>query len=878
MEVVSVVAAVPELLKLAKRLGTAIGHIGSKSLITKPAHGLRAQLELLSKVLESVQQRDGEKKDALGYADTLMKVLDDTRQELEALRILVDKVDDPKNNGPKFLKRAQLVFTGFESQLNARSQRIDRVVKLLEVYLADSAAQARLEVQVRKLLKPSTSTTDFIPEKLHGTLEWIWTHDKFLRWTGSTTPQVGGNSSSSAVGSPPDIDTRILVLYGVNGCGKSVLAASIADGLRRKGTATFFFSFWAGHSHDTRSDVMFRTVLWHLIEQAPRDRQTRRMSHLLHNKAELRSTDAVINQIQELCIEHGQEIYIIIDGIDESSDDWNNLKDGPLGGILKLLRSISRLRVLLSGRQASLRIAIQRWPFHIELTPELVKDDMNKFIQYELDNCPDHHKGIKDFIQMELKSKSTVMFLWVKLVFKELRVSFSEAEVHHTLSHLPDQLGQEYHRLFTMLSQRLQGRQKKPSVGMQRAKDLLGLIIGAARPMTMTELRIAYAYSSVPNGGDKYCERSISEEAIIDACGDIITLRGELVYLGHTSLREFLVRQADEADHDDPPTADYFRLETSSCQKVIALTCLRYLQNISWRGPSQEHYQEKDLEPHFPFLSYAASYLASHFLNSDMDTSKVHSYIAAFFHSEAAFSWLEFVVSLENDETRQAALPPRFWDEMVQFGLSQGGFDPAPNRASPDTGPIGERILAHGLDYVLISGLEYLADRQNAPGQTSSSSATSPVAAGQHITQRSHSIAAKEGGSSKVESLHTIIQNLVARSTRLNGHPLTLILAPLQTYISKAGVLLNPLDIAAQALRGMSFVTLMALAYSQRPTRPEQALKLSLLALEKVQGKGGLREAWAHGAVGDFHTDDSVRASHYKKSVEILESRTSNPL
>ncbi|KAK3367558.1 hypothetical protein B0H63DRAFT_515398 [Podospora didyma] len=386
-------------------------------------------------------------------------LLDDTRKELEALKLLVDKVEDPKKNGPKFLKRAQLVVTGFNSQLKARSQRIGHFVNLLQVYLTESAAQEGLETEVRKSLKASTSTTDFVPEKLHGTLEWIWMHDKFIRWTGSTAvPEAGGSSLAQATERAPDIDERVLVLYGVN----------------------------------------------------------------------------------------GQEIYIIIDGIDESSDDWNNLRDGPLSGISKLLESISQLRVLLSGRQTSLRMARRSWPLHIELTPEVIKDEISKFIQHELDNCPEiHDKDIKDCIQAELESKSIVMFLWVKL--------------------------------------------------------------------------------------------HVVEEGVVDACGDVITLRGELVYLRHTSLREFLIRQPDEIDHDGAPTAKYFRLEARSCQNVMAMTCLRYLQNISWRGPSEEHYRAKDIEMLFPSLGYATPYLASHFLNSS---------------SEEAFSWLEFVMSMENDETR----------------------------------------------------------------------------------------------------------------------------------------------------------------------------------------------------------------------------------
>ena len=151
----------------------------------------------------------------------------------------MEKIEDPKNHSPNFLKRAQIVLTSFNSQLKARFQRTDHSVNLLQVYLTESSAQAHLETQVRKLLKPSTSTSDFIPEKLHGTFEWIWTHNKFLRCVASTAVlQAVGSLSANGADSTPDIDSRVLVMYGVNGCGKSVLAT---DRLRRKGNTVFSF-------------------------------------------------------------------------------------------------------------------------------------------------------------------------------------------------------------------------------------------------------------------------------------------------------------------------------------------------------------------------------------------------------------------------------------------------------------------------------------------------------------------------------------------------------------------------------------------------------------------------------------------------------------
>src|SRR5437763_16034409 len=64
--------------------------------------------------------------------------------------------------------------------------------------------------------------------KLRGTCDWIWLNPSFLEWN---------NPSSS-----PTSD-RLLYIYGTHGCGKTVLASSIVDGLKHQQQQTLFFSF-----------------------------------------------------------------------------------------------------------------------------------------------------------------------------------------------------------------------------------------------------------------------------------------------------------------------------------------------------------------------------------------------------------------------------------------------------------------------------------------------------------------------------------------------------------------------------------------------------------------------------------------------------------
>ncbi|KAH7128976.1 hypothetical protein EDB81DRAFT_764127 [Dactylonectria macrodidyma] len=261
------------------------------------------------------------------------------------------------------------------------------------------------------------------------------------------------------------------------------------------------------------------------------EQQNCHIPRLLEHLTHLKHYASLGIEIERLGKNYQSDIYCVLDGIDESADDWNEIKSGPLDGLIALLQSIPRMRLLLIGRQSSLRMALRRWPLRIELTRDLVQDDLNRFISFELDNCPSiTDDAIRNNVRIELESKSTVMFLWIKLIFQELRASFSLSEVTSTLSRLPNELDREYCRLFSALMGRLGGRSNNPSVRTTRARRLLSLIVGASRPLTIEELRLAYASASPSTSPEPcYQENLISEEGIIDGCEDFITTNGNLI-------------------------------------------------------------------------------------------------------------------------------------------------------------------------------------------------------------------------------------------------------------------------------------------------------------------------------------------------------------
>lgn len=121
-----------------------------------------------------------------------------------------------------------------------------------------------------------------------------------------------------------------LVIHGMKGSGKSVLAASTVEDLKNKGVATLLFSFWSGHTQQRRTEDMLRTLLWQLLENLPEDLQNRHRPRLLENRANLDNLDFLTFELHKTTQDHSPEIYCVLDGIGESADDWNSIKDGPL--------------------------------------------------------------------------------------------------------------------------------------------------------------------------------------------------------------------------------------------------------------------------------------------------------------------------------------------------------------------------------------------------------------------------------------------------------------------------------------------------------------------------------------------------------------------
>lgn len=877
MEVIGVIAAVPELVKLVKHTYTAIGQISSKARTAEICKGVRTQLDLLHGVLHSVQLRHEAIPLSGTQATRLAPVVRDLNAEIKELERLVGRVESSKD-GPGFLSRIQLVLTGVAKEFEKHTKRIESLNNLLQTHLSEFTIQLNQKAQLQKLLKPSS--TEFIPRNLEGTSNWIWSHNTFNRWLGSGVNNAAGSvraTEASSIGS-----NRILVIYGIKGCGKSVLSASVVNQLKRRGSTTLFFSFWASDDRDRRSGTMLRTLLWQLLQSLPQDNQIRHIARLLENRASLEDVNELALELHRLSAEQKGTVYCVLDGIDESVDDWNDIKDGPLSLLMNLLQSNEHVRLMLAGRQSSLRSALQQCQLRIEITRELVHSDLSRLISSELDNCPNiADESVRESIRVELEKKSTIMFLWIKLVFKELRLAFSPLELNTTLHRLPDGLDREYHRLFTILMTRLHGRLSNPSVGMARSRSLLGLIVGALRPLTMSELQHLHAIST-PAVSNSWLDNLPSEDGIIDACGDFITVRDGLVYLGHTSVREFLLRPVDHWQGQDA-SISYFCLEAQKCQRMIGLACFQYLKQVNWLAQDPNNPAEP-LVRQYPLLQYASFYMASHLLNSDMRIAEILDDLYDFFQRGEMSAWVEFVAYSESDENSHMVLPASVWDDILQLCITVTKM-PGSNLESTPFDPKVEpwKVMCNNIGgtndnrATLLQWLskDMLVDDFDPQSDHENNLYT--------LQEREQNIASGLG------NLKHLVIRAGTRYPTAGFHQLATIMPMAQRCLQKVGTLAHPFDIFFQSLertlKSISFVPCMAIARSIQEIRPDAALRAYHVALQKVEGKEDLREAWAHASIGNVLNNHDERGkklglmeSHYRRCMEVLGEMHRNPL
>ncbi|KAG8625432.1 hypothetical protein KVT40_007183 [Elsinoe batatas] len=348
------------------------------------------------------------------------------------------------------------------------------------------------EAQQRQVLKSlffdqMQLRRDSIPLAYHSTFEWIFKKpDNLSGWSGLSDWLSRTSSSCYWISGKP-------------GSGKSTLMRFIEDhqvlqqipatedGLSQINVASFYF--WQAGTPLQGSVVgALRCLLYTMLSAFPRSIPEMQICQSNWTYQTLCRT------IQRFLAASEQRWLILLDGLDESSDERQKLDD-----FLTFLRSSPKCQLICSGRPE------QRFERYFEKTPkmrlhDLTSGDLEAYarsrLEVPLESATHLENNIKSGIISKVVQRADGVFLWVRLITASLIEGLDALESADELWKRLDELPSELDEMFGVMMSRLPERYKKEAeiyfrllIAVRNASMSISLLELATIDLLSPELR-----------------------------------------------------------------------------------------------------------------------------------------------------------------------------------------------------------------------------------------------------------------------------------------------------------------------------------------------------------------------------------------------------
>ncbi|KFY80330.1 hypothetical protein V499_00804 [Pseudogymnoascus sp. VKM F-103] len=452
-----------------------------------------------------------------------------------------------------------------------------------------------------------------------GTCNWFLGHNRYAAWEDGQIPEA-----------------RLLWIYGEPGSGKSVLSKFLIEHNQRHEEPTastklcFFFCKENAKLQKTGASIL-RGLLYHVFQKDP---SLIGAISAFKPTPEMTNDLGVMTELFEAVVRDHRTGMLIcfVDALDEcDSSDAKEIS----ALFVRLINDRLPLKVLITSRfKLEFMKKFESAP-HVDLASryerEMIHRDVSIFVQASL-TSGSAMSPIKELssaalvqIQNTLLENAGRTFLWVHLAIKVLDDSSesSEMELVRLASELPNSLSEIYAAIWKRLEG--QGRKKK-----EKMKAMLGLLVAANRPLTLSELAMAWAMdrrwkdvASEPRHEEEmdiYREKKM-EITSRDICGAFVAVRDSMVELLHPTAKEFLIR----VDEEEKETLCRQRIDPIECNLVLLHICTQYLflddfvpvPKAVCEAPITNKLQHYLID--HPFLEYAANHWTCHYQTARRD-------------------------------------------------------------------------------------------------------------------------------------------------------------------------------------------------------------------------------------------------------------------
>ncbi|KAF2501943.1 hypothetical protein BU16DRAFT_419460, partial [Lophium mytilinum] len=459
-----------------------------------------------------------------------------------------------------------------------------------------------------------------------GTCSWLFETQEYREW--KVTPQ------------------SFLWLYGIPGCGKTVMSSTVIDDLLQNFeldhapiVAYFYFSF--GSQRDGTN--FLASLIQQLLGQSKGHEvpEELRLLHFQYHEGTAVPSGKLIKILQILLISissMGHEIFIVIDAVDECP------KGERRNAVLEITESIAafkcdRLHVLLASRpEHDIRRALS--PIltvnPVPLDRYHVQCDVALYVQAQVQNDSILKKWDDTTareIELTLVDKAEGMFRWVYCQLVELRKCRTKSKLKKALKTLPETLDETYTRI-------LDSMDFDDRTIAQRALTWLAFVPYAYS----TVEQVAEAAAVDPSQDVTFDVEDRLQDPETDLCdilGSLIVIydhdEERLVRLAHLTVKEYLLSQR---------TAKYGITELGAYRSIVEVS-VSYL--LGFCNLSQDLEMWAKYRPTFCLLPFIARTLTQYVKDGHCESiPQLTTLFLTFKKSEEAYkAWIS--QKTEND-------------------------------------------------------------------------------------------------------------------------------------------------------------------------------------------------------------------------------------
>ncbi|KAH7069938.1 hypothetical protein BKA63DRAFT_569533 [Paraphoma chrysanthemicola] len=374
-----------------------------------------------------------------------------------------------------------------------------------------------------------------------------------------------------------------LWLYGIPGCGKTILSSTIVENLLQHCQddlmviVYFYFDFNDARKQDP--ELMLRSLLCQLLQHSAT--VPKGVDALLSNGQRQPSAHALLEAIHQAAQEFTQ-IYIVLDALDECTQR-KELMD-----VLETVAKwqLANVHLLMTSRkerdiESSLEIYVEDKDA-VCLERDVVDKDIQLYVQQRLRDEKSLSKWNQDAIVRQeiehaLMRGARGMFRWAVCQLDTLAKCRNLAMLRKSLATLPRTLDQTYERILNAISEE----------DCAYAIRILQWLTFSARPLAVEELAEVVAIDVEREPAFDRDEVLADPLEALEICSSLVTVTRihkpsrdlkparKFIALAHYSVQEYLV-----SERINQGSVKHYSMQEAKCHSAIARGCLKYLMQF----------------------------------------------------------------------------------------------------------------------------------------------------------------------------------------------------------------------------------------------------------------------------------------------------------